>query len=159
MSIASRLLEFADSKGLKNSAFESDIGVKPGYLKAQIRRESEIGPKILQNAVAKYPEINLRWLITGEGTMILGESKSEFDNDALQTFLDSTDHQDETSIIKYMQELQKLRVFPTEIISKINSMVAGLYQQIAEQQDSRISAMTAYEKLRTKVRKDLNIMD
>lgn len=89
MGIANRLGKFhdylkKDGYGGRN-VFEAAIGKKDGYLTTAIKKETEIGSNVLEHLAKKFPELNLDWLITGEGDMLrnsketsLSFSTSEF---------------------------------------------------------------------------------
>ena len=73
-SIVERLNEFhlylkKDGYGGRN-VFEVEIGKKPGYLTTALKKETKLGSDVLEQLAKKFPILNLRWLLTGEGEMI-----------------------------------------------------------------------------------------
>lgn len=57
---------------------QKDLGVKMGYSNpsafSQVINGKTSEPKLFANKLANlYPSLNLNWLLTGEGSMILGE--------------------------------------------------------------------------------------
>ncbi len=64
MEIKDRILQFIEHKGITRNKFETMCGLPVRYV-------SNIGKSIQSDAIKKivltFPEINLRWLITGEG--------------------------------------------------------------------------------------------
>lgn len=74
-SIVERLNEFhlyLKGKGYGGrNFFETEIGKKPGYLTTALNRKSkELGSDVLEQLVSKFPELNIKWLLTGEGKML-----------------------------------------------------------------------------------------
>lgn len=62
-----RLIQFVEHLGLSRREFSSRIGKDPGYINAIT---GEIGSNVVKNIYITFPEINLHWLITGEGEML-----------------------------------------------------------------------------------------
>lgn len=66
-----RLIEFFESLGITQNAFEDSCGLTRGTItKLNLGLRSD---KLAQIASA-YPELNLRWLLLGEGEMLLKTS-------------------------------------------------------------------------------------
>lgn len=60
---------------------QKDLGLKMGYSNpsafSQVINGKTSEPKLFANKLAKfYPSLNLNWLLTGEGSMILGEENA-----------------------------------------------------------------------------------
>ncbi len=64
-----RLYEFMESRQLSAYAVERSCGIANGYLKKQKKGKGTIGSEILERVHQHYPELNLLWLLTGEGEM------------------------------------------------------------------------------------------
>lgn len=67
MELKKRLLEFIQKKGIKIAAFERETGLSEGY----VHKMKSLGSDILLKIEEEYPDINLDWLITGNGEMFL----------------------------------------------------------------------------------------
>lgn len=65
-----RLKQFLDFKGIKVSAFEKEVGMSNGSFASQLKNDKTIGVDKLENILKKYPDINIEWLLTGNGDMI-----------------------------------------------------------------------------------------
>lgn len=63
-----RILQFVEYKGISKQLFFKETGLKRGFLDAD-KLKSSIPDTFIANIVATYPELNLEWLITGEGDM------------------------------------------------------------------------------------------
>ena len=86
-SIIERLNEFhlylkGTGYGGRN-VFEVEIGKKPGYLTTALNKGTGIGSDVLEKLATKFPILDLRWLLTGEGEMLIPEIKSEQDINGL----------------------------------------------------------------------------
>ncbi len=65
--IKDRLKQFIKSQGIRQVAFEKEIGLSNGYVN-NIRQS--IQPDKLERIVLKYPQLNSGWLMTGQGGML-----------------------------------------------------------------------------------------
>ena len=62
-----RLKEFVSKQGLGQNAFEKKVGIAVGYLASKsVSVTSDTIEKVIEN----FPNLNLHWLITGEGEML-----------------------------------------------------------------------------------------
>ena len=64
-----RLLLYIQAKGLSHYKVEKAIGVSSGYLTKQGKKKGGLGVEILDKIRVNYPDLNLLWVITGEGSM------------------------------------------------------------------------------------------
>lgn len=71
--IVDKLLHFAKSKGLSVLAFEKSVGLSNGYFNIMKRRKGSVGSDIISKIVEVYPDLNLKWLFTGDAEMNLRE--------------------------------------------------------------------------------------
>lgn len=67
MSVKDRLLEFCNIKGIRPGRFERESGLSNGYL-SKLRHEPS-RDKMDQISRA-FPDLNIGWLLTGEGEML-----------------------------------------------------------------------------------------
>jgi hypothetical protein len=65
-----RLKQFIDYKNISLNAFDKSIGASNGYIGKQIKNEASIGSEMLATISEAYPELNLYWLVSGEGEML-----------------------------------------------------------------------------------------
>lgn len=114
MLIKERLKLFIDHLQLTNQHFESECGLGNGYV-ANIRKG--IGIRALKKITSTYPELNKRWLLTGEGQMLSTDT-----NDKKQTTKEKIE-QDYLEIIKRQAaQIEQLQ----EQIGKLIEIIAGL---------------------------------
>lgn len=65
MSIKSRVKEFLISKNIKKLEFYKLVKVSNGYLD----KEGAINSDVLANIIIKFPELNIHWLLFGDGSV------------------------------------------------------------------------------------------
>ena len=119
-----RLTQFIKYAGLSARQFDLSIGAGNGYTLRMKKNHASIGSDVIETIIRTYPQLNLVWLMTGEGEMIkkVAESKSlEFDQ------LPATKQQEIEKIIEQKirerqeNELQKLLLDVTQEIEKTKS--------------------------------------
>ena len=75
--IGRRIYEYLEYKSLKIGDFEESIGVSQGYISKIMQKGGRgIRSDTLSAIILKYNDINLYWLLLGEGDMILKESSN-----------------------------------------------------------------------------------
>jgi hypothetical protein len=67
--IKERMIEFIDSKGIVKERFYEMIGMTSANFRGPARN-SPINSNAIKKMLEKFPDLNLYWLITGEGQMI-----------------------------------------------------------------------------------------
>lgn len=72
-----RLMKFIAYAGLSARQFDLSIGASNGYTLRMQKNNASIGSDVIENIVATYPQLNLVWLITGEGEMIKTNTETE----------------------------------------------------------------------------------
>lgn len=77
-SIGYRLQQVIDDKMLSGARFAKEIGVSPQLLNAYLRNDRNPSSKVLKLISIRFPEINNRWLLTGEGDMMENRQPSIF---------------------------------------------------------------------------------
>lgn len=66
-----RLQQFVEYLGISNRKFCKSIGVSPAYIATMV---TGIGREKLRTIKETYPMINIDWLLTGEGDMIINDN-------------------------------------------------------------------------------------
>lgn len=70
-----RLEEFIKNQGISVRAFEQAISASDGMIRRAINNRTNIQSKWLCNIAENFPQLNLNWLITGQGEMLLSLPK------------------------------------------------------------------------------------
>ncbi|MDR6764484.1 hypothetical protein J2Y38_004717 [Flavobacterium sp. 2755] len=65
-----RIKQYLDYKGVRVGAFEKVVGMSNGSFASQLKHNKTIGVDKLENILKKYTDIDIEWLLTGEGDMI-----------------------------------------------------------------------------------------
>ncbi|MEO2082918.1 MAG: helix-turn-helix transcriptional regulator [Desulfurobacteriaceae bacterium] len=99
--IGRRIKELRKKLGLTQREFARRVGVIESLVRKWERGENDPTSKSLQ-AIAKEFNVNLHWLLTGEGEMFITRSK---------------------------EEIPKTELLDREIIQKIFEVLEGFYQQ------------------------------
>nr|WP_297691009.1 hypothetical protein [uncultured Eudoraea sp.] len=78
-----RLMQFIKYAGLSARQFDLSIGASNGYTLRMKKNNASIGSDVIENILRVYPQLNVVWLITGEGDMLKKPVEAEtldFDN-------------------------------------------------------------------------------
>ena len=92
-----RLFEFFDKLRIKPGPFEKKYGFSNGYFGKTLNRQASIGSDIVERLIATCPDLNIFWLLTGKGKMLLSDELGK-------------DHDNNFEIAKtnYIQSVKKL---------------------------------------------------
>lgn len=77
MAVKERLIYFLESQKISKSEFGRTIGVSSAYVTSM--RES-ISPEKIKSIALNYPNLNIQWLLTGEGDMLINASTIQADD-------------------------------------------------------------------------------
>lgn len=70
MRVIDRLQEYLTRKNISPYIFEKSCGIANGYLSKQMKGKGSIGSEIINKIKEKYKDLNITWLLTGEGQML-----------------------------------------------------------------------------------------
>jgi len=90
-----RLLKIAEHYGLTPNKFSEIIGMSRAFIK---NINEEISTKPMRNILLKFPEVNIVWLLTGEGEMILKNTNAE---------IETTEKTSPEFLLEYLKEKDK----------------------------------------------------
>jgi hypothetical protein len=65
-----RLMQFIKHVGLSARQFDISIGAANGYTLRMSKNNASVGSDVIENILQAYPNLNVEWLITGEGEML-----------------------------------------------------------------------------------------
>jgi len=65
-----RLMQFIKYAVLSARQFDLSIGASNGYTLRMQKNRASIGSDVIENILKVYPQLNVVWLITGEGEML-----------------------------------------------------------------------------------------
>lgn len=72
-----RLMQFIKYVGLSARQFDLSIGASNGYTLRMKKNNASIGSDVIENILRVYPQLNVVWLITGEGDMLKKSEENE----------------------------------------------------------------------------------
>lgn len=72
-----RLMQFIKYVGLSARQFDLSIGASNGYTLRMKKNNASIGSDVIENILRVYPQLNVVWLITGEGDMLKKPEEAE----------------------------------------------------------------------------------
>lgn len=70
-----RLQEFITNKGISLNKLSVELGLSNSYFSKMVRNSGSIGSDIIEKIVRLYPELNIEWLLTGNGCMLKKDVK------------------------------------------------------------------------------------
>ena len=71
MRVIDRLLQYLSHKNLSPYNIEKNCGIANGYLSKQAKGKGTIGSKIVEKITDRYKDLNITWLLTGNGQMLI----------------------------------------------------------------------------------------
>ena len=72
-----RLMQFIQYSGLSARQFDLSIGASNGYTLRMSKNRASIGSDVIENILRTYPDLNVVWLLTGEGPMLKSQQEEE----------------------------------------------------------------------------------
>jgi len=72
-----RLMEFITYAGLSARQFDISIGAGNGYTLRMKKNNASIGSDVIESIIKTYPQLNVAWLLTGEGEMLKSDKEQE----------------------------------------------------------------------------------
>lgn len=72
-SINKRLTEYVAYKKIEGGVIQKQIGIRRQAWYEWIQMDSAIPLRYLQKIISLFPDLDARWFMTGEGTMLVGE--------------------------------------------------------------------------------------
>lgn len=74
MRLIDRIFEYLHHHHLTPYSFERNCGIANGYLKKQTKGKGTVGSEILEKMCEKYKDLNVTWLLTGKGKMLMDDT-------------------------------------------------------------------------------------
>lgn len=65
-----RIKRYIDFRGIRVSVLEREVGMSNGSFASQLKNNKTIGVDKLENILKIYEDINVEWLLTGNGNML-----------------------------------------------------------------------------------------
>lgn len=132
LTVKQRIQKFAETTNLEDKYFEQRVGMSNGML----RRENNPTTPMLEKLKAAYPRLDMNWLITGEGPMLLPEKGMSKDLSIIG------DHNIITSEVAESQLNYGKTANMTDIIEVPLSIMAAINEQL-KKKDAQIAFLQA----------------
>lgn len=101
MKIIERLRLYIDYKQISFNSFDKAIGASNGYIGKQIKNGASIGGDIIEKISCIYPDLNIEWLVTGRGEMLIS------DEEQMRKTLEKSEPHLFNINLKYLREQQE----------------------------------------------------
>lgn len=72
-----RIKQYLDLKAIKISVFEREIGMSNGSFASQLKNNKTIGVDKLEKILRIYTDVNIEWLLTGNGDILKADILNE----------------------------------------------------------------------------------
>lgn len=118
-----RIKKYLDSKEIRVSFFEREIGFSNGSFASQLKNDKTIGVDKLEKILRIYTDVNTDWLLTGNGNML----KEDVLNETPAPY-NKSDKENPEENINY-KELAESR---KETIESLKKVILYLEVQLAE---------------------------
>lgn len=70
-------MEFIKYAGLSARQFDISIGAGNGYTLRMKKNNASIGSDVIESIIRIYPQLNVEWLLTGEGEMLKKDGEED----------------------------------------------------------------------------------
>jgi|GEM_PF-4971961 len=135
--VKERLIEYLKYKGISQYKFQESIGASNGYINSM---RKGIGVDKLEQVRSKYPDLDIKWLLTGDGTMLRqsdeNSASSSISVDGSVSFIIKKEDNGNLVISDGIEEILIPSEFPKEIYTRILQMFAR--QKRLEQENEQL---------------------
>lgn len=129
MSVKKRLKDFIKSQKMTISGFEKDINVSNGYVNSISKG---IGGEVLLSILEKSPNLNINWLLTGEGFMLkepvppaVSSSQSQENDNEVVALL----KENNATLKDQLRDKERILTFQEERIKNLEQEILNLKKQ------------------------------
>ena len=71
MTVKDRLKAYLNAKHITQNTFSQTIGVSKAYV---TNMRKSLSPDVITNITKHFPDLNIQWLLTGQGSMLNGDN-------------------------------------------------------------------------------------
>ena len=119
-----RIEIFMHFKKISPHAFEQKIDLSNGYFSKQLKNLGSVGSDILIKIYLAYPELDILWILTGEGQMLkLAEQESQQIGDIILEDFTNKYTSENKKLKKLENDFDKLQTSLTD-----KEKIIGLYE-------------------------------
>jgi len=113
MRLTDRLPVYLAYKGISVYLFEKTCGIGNGYIGKQMKAKGAIGSDILERIAARYPDLNMNWLITGKGKMLQRPAAAAKNDGELYLMEEAPAYKIKNKLVGILQE--QIRILETSL--------------------------------------------
>ena len=119
-----RIAIFIHFKKISPHAFEQKIELSNGYFSKQLKHLGSVGSDILIRIYQAYPELDILWVLTGEGQMLKEAmlQNEQIDNSIIEDFTNKYTNENK-KLKKLENDFDKLQTSLSD-----NEKIIGLYE-------------------------------
>ena len=117
-----RIIAFIDAIGVSIRAFEMDCGLSNGIIN---NLKGSFSKSTLDKISAKYPELNINWLVVGEGSMLKPNeptiiyNKGTANNAVSGSGIISVSNQEQSKEVEYLKSIIKEKDEQIKLLKKM----------------------------------------
>lgn len=120
--VKQRIISFMKYLGIGQKKFETTVGLSNGYINSL--RKSPTAEKI-QMIIGAYPELNMQWLLTGEGEMLKSQGAVDDEPETVtEVAVERKPMRKEREFRTYFKE-EKVRMVPLYNIDSVGGFASG----------------------------------
>ena len=121
-----RIAMYLNFKSISPHSFERNINLSNGYYSKQLKNLGSVGSDILIKIYHQFPDLNILWVLTGEGQMILGTASELGESEVRESG-------SEEFVVRYETESKRLKSLESDlerlnIVIKDKEKIIGLYE-------------------------------
>jgi len=125
MSVKERIMAFVKSQRISNSEFCRTIGVSNAFISSM---RVSLQPDKIESIALNYPQLNVDWLLTGEGQMLKSESTNPTINVMENQTLVEELRDRITSLEKQLNEKQQFCEFLMKQINELQLLTTSNHE-------------------------------
>jgi hypothetical protein len=116
-----RIAIYLQFKTISPHSFERNINLSNGYYAKQLKNLGSVGSDILIKVHNHYPDLNILWVLTGDGQMIA-------ESDSTSSISNNEDYP-----MRYISDNKKLKLLESDleklnVVIKDKEKIIGLYE-------------------------------
>lgn len=117
-----RFSQYMKYKGLNDNQVTIQCGLGVGVIGGAKRGKSDLGQKTIEKILEKYQDLNRVWLLTGEGSMLIGDISG--DSNAIGHGASVSNSNDSKIVEKLLDEISEQRKLVSESQRQVDRLLS-----------------------------------
>ncbi len=122
MRVIDNLIQYMNYKKLNDNEVTSQCGLAVGVIGKAKAGRNDIGKKSIDKILATYPDLNRSWLLTGEGSMLIGDISG--DSNAIGHGASVSNSNDSKIVEKLLDEISEQRKLVSESQRQVDRLLS-----------------------------------